>query len=78
MLRVMLGKTDARTAHGKLYFYDTIFTTPRFEPSAGRGGSNQIGSWPSILIDGYRQELTYVNEAFEDHHCRGQGRIGVG
>jgi hypothetical protein len=32
MLRVTLGKTDARTAHGKLYFYDTISTTPRFEP----------------------------------------------
>jgi hypothetical protein len=48
MLRVTLGKTDARTARGKLYFYDTISTTPRFEPSAGRGGSNQIGSWPSI------------------------------
>jgi hypothetical protein len=48
-IRVTLGKTDARTAHGKLYFYDTISTTLRFEPSPGRGGSNQIGSLPTLL-----------------------------
>jgi hypothetical protein len=44
----VVDATDARTAHGKLYFYDTLSTTPRFEPSAGRGGSNQIGSWPTL------------------------------
>jgi hypothetical protein len=46
--RTAVDATDARTAHGKLYFYDTLSTTPRFEPSAGRGGSNQIGSWPTL------------------------------
>jgi hypothetical protein len=31
-----------------------------------------------MVIDGYHQELTYINDAFEDHHCRRQGSIGVG
>jgi hypothetical protein len=32
----------------------------------------------SMVIDGYRQALTYINEAFETHHWCVQGRIGIG
>lgn len=31
-----------------------------------------------MVIDGYRQVLTYINKAFKNHHWRVQGRIGIG